>query len=165
MTREIPLSRGLVALIDDADFEIVHAVGKWYANPSDRTFYARKNFWVDGHCHSVRMHTLITGWDYVDHINGNGLDNRRGNLRPANDALNSRNRQRRSDNKSGFKGVHLHKGSGRWQANVNVDGRRLYLGLHNTAEAAARAYDEAARCAFGSFARLNFPTPEQEVKP
>lgn len=155
MTREIPLSRGLVALVDDADYETVNAVGKWYANPCDRTFYARKNYWRDGRCFSIRMHTLITGWDYVDHRNGNGLDNRRANLRPANDSQNSMNRARRSDNTSGFKGVRR-LDSGRWGACIQVGGVKVWLGVHETPEAAARAYDDAALTHFGEFARLNF---------
>lgn len=161
MTREIPLSRGLVALVDDADFERVAALGKWYANPSYRTFYARKNYWESGRCKSVRMHTFITGWEYVDHVNGNGLDNRRANLRPADDSTNSFNRQLRRNNKSGFKGV---SGKGcRWQAEIQCRGKRIYLGLFDTATDAACAYDTAAREHFGEFARLNFPLREDQA--
>lgn len=155
--KEIPLSRGLVALVDDGDYERVTSVGKWYANPSDRTFYARKNFWRDGRCVSVRMHTLITGLRLVDHANGNGLDNQRTNLRAATSSQNSMNRQLRSDNTSGFKGVTMHSQSGRWRAQINRAGEKYLLGAFDTPEDAARAYDLAARQLFGEFARLNFP--------
>ncbi|MCO6011461.1 HNH endonuclease [Actinoallomurus purpureus] len=155
--KKIPLSRGLVALVDDEDYDRVVTVGKWYANPSDRTFYARKNFWRDGRCTSIRMHNLITGWPYVDHINGNGLDNRRANLRPATQAQNAKNRRRRSDNTSGFKGVSRHRDRRRWAAAIYIAGRRRHLGLFNDPTDAAKAYDAAASKAFGEFAHLNFP--------
>lgn len=157
MAREITLSRGLVAIVDDVDFGRVAAVGKWYANPSGRTFYARKNFWVGGQCRSVRMHTFITGWDFVDHRNGNGLDNRRANLRQATQAQNSMNRARRSDNTSGYKGVSPYGRRGRWSSTIHVGGKKRCLGIYASAADAARAYDAAARGHFGEFARLNFP--------
>lgn len=153
--KQIPLSRGLVALVDDADFDLVSAVGKWYANPSDRTFYARKNFSRGGRYFSVRMHTLITGWPLVDHLNGNGLDNRRLNLRQATHSQNAMNRGMRSDNTSGYKGVGLRRGA--WTAEIYVHGVQHYLGRFLSAEEAARAYDAAAAELFGEFARLNFP--------
>jgi len=153
--KEIPLSRGMVALVDDEDYDAVMAVGKWYADRSCRTFYARKNFQRGGKWTFVKMHTLITGWDYVDHINGNGLDNRRANLRHATDALNSRNRRIRSDNTSGYKGVHLSRG--KWRAVLTRDGRVVFHGSFDSAEDAAHAYDAAAREHFGEFAFLNFP--------
>lgn len=153
---EIPLSRGLVALVDEGDYDRVCAIGKWYANPSYRTFYARKNFWRDGRTITTRMHTLITGWGYVDHINGNGLDNRRINLREADASSNAKNRCRRSDNTTGFKCIDL-RPSGRWRAWIFYDGRKHSLGQFETPEEAARAYDAAASVAYGEFARLNFP--------
>jgi hypothetical protein len=155
--REIPLSRGLVALVDDVDYERVLAVGKWYANPSGVTYYARKNFWRAGRCFSIRMHTLITGWSYVDHRNGNGLDNRRSNLRQASDRQNAQNRGRRSDNTSGFKGVSWDDQQQAWSASICVDSVQRRLGRFSSREEAALAYDAAAIQHFGEFARLNFP--------
>lgn len=159
MTREIPLSRGLVALIDEDDFDLVNSVGRWYADRNCQTFYARKNFWRNGKCLSVRMHHVITGWRYVDHANGNGLDNRRSNLRQATDQQNARNRQRLRETASGFKGVT--RANSHWQAQITANGRRLYLGVFEAPEIAARAYDAAAIKYFGEFARLNFPQGEQ----
>jgi hypothetical protein len=155
--REIPLSRGLVALVDEVDYERVLAVGKWYANPSGVTYYARKNFWRAGRCFSIRMHTLITGWSYVDHRNGNGLDNRRSNLRQASDRQNAQNRGRRSDNTSGFKGVSWDDQQQAWSASICVDSVQQRLGRFSSREEAALAYDAAAAQHFGEFARLNFP--------
>lgn len=165
--REIPLSRGLVALVDDEDYDRVTAVGKWYANPCARTFYARKNFYLGGGRHapryaSLRMHTLISGWGLVDHINNDGLDNRRANLRPATEQQNSKNRQRRSTNTSGYKGAALVKGRGVWRAEIGVGAQRRYLGRFHDPISAALAYDAAARELYGEFAHLNFPSRTEE---
>ena len=157
MTLEIPLSRGLVALVDDVDYERVAAEGSWHAHSNGRTVYARRNQWVDGRCITTRLHNFITGLDYVDHANGNGLDNRRSNLRAASHAQNMGNKRLYRNNTSGFKGVGLHKKSGLWQARLWIDGHLQYFGLHATPEEAARAYDAAALQIFGKFARLNFP--------
>ena len=155
MTLEIPLSRGLVSLVDAADFDLIVAAGKWYAAPSRNTFYARHSYWRDGKVRHVQMHTLITGWSFVDHRNGDGLDNRRQNLRPANDSKNQMNARMRSDNPSGFKGVCADRH--RWMARIQLDGRRTYLGYFATPQEAAHAYDAAALLHFGEFARPNFP--------
>ena len=153
--KEIPLSRGLVAMVDDEDFELVASYGKWYAHRDDTTFYARKNFNRGGVWSSVRMHGVITGLSYVDHINGNGLDNRRSNLRAATDSQNAMNRGMRSDNTSGFKGVTQKRS--KWHASLQVNGKRRHLGDFATRIEAARAYDAAALIYFGEFARPNFP--------
>jgi len=105
------------------------------------------------------MHTFLTGWPMVDHRNGNGLDNRRANLRPATKSQNGANRLIAASNKSGFKGVDLKKG--RWRAQIKVVGSKIHLGYFDLAEEAARAYDMAAIEAFGEFATLNFPSPGQ----
>jgi HNH endonuclease/AP2 domain len=154
---EIPLSRGLVALIDEDDFDQVASIGKWYADKSTCTFYARKNYWRDGRCFSIKMHRFITGLPFVDHVNGNGLDNRRSNLRTATDSQNSMNRGRRSDNTSGYKGVSWNRQCQSWEASICMAGKSTYLGLFSAAKTAARAYDMAAIATFGEYARLNFP--------
>lgn len=158
MALEIPLTRGLVALVDDADYDLVVAAGKWHAGSEGSRFYARRSYQREGNRWSVRMHTLVTGWDFVDHINGDGLDNRRQNLRPADDSKNSMNRGMRSDNTSGFKGV-VRRGS-RWMARIKLHDRRTYLGTFATPQEAAHAYDAAALVLFGEFARPNFPQKE-----
>lgn len=155
---EIPLSRGMVSLIDVEDYEAVTAAGKWYANPSCRTFYARRKRLVGkGKWIATTIHTLITGWPLVDHRNGDGLDNRRANLRPATVTQNGMSRRRRIDNTTGYKGVIYRKDRSYWTAAVSVRGRSQHLGCFSTPADAARAYDVAARAAYGEFARLNFP--------
>ena len=154
--REISLTRGLVALVDDADYDVVVAAGKWHANPHRNTFYARRNIHLcDRRTTSVQMHNLVTGWSFVDHVNGDGLDNRRANLRPADHSKNAMNRAMAANNTSGFKGV-SRRGS-KWVAYVKVKGRQTHLGYFDTPQQAALAYDAAALESFGEFARPNFP--------
>lgn len=161
--REVPLTRGLVALVDANDYDLVCNMGRWRADPSGETFYARKNIHVTRfEQHPLLMHRLITGWSYVDHRDGNGLNNRRSNLRQATHAQNMANKRLYRNNTSGFKGVMRNSGKGRpWSASIKVNKRSFRLGNHDTPEEAARAYDQAARRWFGEFARLNFPEPHE----
>lgn len=149
--REIELSRGMVALVDDDDYERVVAAGPWHAVPSGRTHYAQHAL---GGGKSLRMHLFITGLAYVDHRNGDGLDNQRSNLRAATHALNMGNQRRSKSNTSGFKGVTRKKN---WVAQIRVNGQQRHIGTYPTAEEAARAYDREAIAAWGEYARLNFP--------
>lgn len=102
MSREIELSRGLVAIIDEEDYWLVSQF-KWRANPlrNDR-FYARTR--IPNGDKKMYMHCLIAGFPpfHLDHINGDSLDNRRSNLRPATNSQNGANRPRTRNNKSGI---------------------------------------------------------------
>jgi hypothetical protein len=102
------------------------------------------------------MHHFLTEWPRVDHANGDGLDNRRANLRPASQLLNARNLRKRQGTSSRFKGV-CRLPDGRWQANIRINGHSRHLGWFVDEEAAAGAYDNAARELFGEFAAVNFP--------
>lgn len=156
-TAEIPLTQGQSALVDDADAAAVLA-HKWYAQRCRQAFYAARNAHrPDGSRTVLKLHTFLTGWPLVDHINGNSLDNRRANLRPATNAENMRNRRRQRNNTSGFKGVSFHKAMGKWRAQISLEGRRRHLSYHATVDDAARAYDVAALDLHGEFATLNFP--------
>lgn len=92
-----------------------------------------------------------------DHINGNRLDNRKHNLRPATPALNSRNRKTHINNTSGFRGVCWHKRDKKWTAQIKVEGRFLFLGNYLDARTAALKYDTFAVKHFGKGCQLNFP--------
>lgn len=158
MTEEIPLTKGFVALVDDDDYERVITAGKWHTHINGRTAYAEHNIQRPSGVRSkITLHTFLTGWPMVDHRNGDGLDNRRANLRPATVAENARNSRVRSSNSSGFHGVGYYKRYGKWSARIRVFGRRIELGYFLTPEEAGRAYDAAAREHFGEFAALNFP--------
>lgn len=151
--REIPLNgpkgRGRVLLVDDEDYERVSQF-KWYAKEDDSgQVYAYTHF---------TAHSLITGFDITDHANGDGLDNRKDNLRDVTALQNKRNSKVRSDSKTGFKGVSSKRGGRRFVARIQGDdGKRQILGWFHSPEEAAHAYDKAAKELFGEFAWLNFP--------
>lgn len=154
---EVPLSQGLVALIDAADAERVLA-HKWTARRSVNTFYALRNIYHRGEPRrTVFLHAFLTGYLLTDHRNGNGLDNRRANLREATRTENNRNVGQRSDNTSGFKGVSWNKQRQKWVAYIMIDKRQRFLGHYDNPEDAAHAYDAAAREGFGEFAWVNLP--------
>lgn len=168
----IQLSNGSVALVDDQDAEL--ASSRWFAWRHDerrKTWYALRNGRrPDGSPVAEKLHRVVWARAHpgeevppaLDHANGNGLDCRRGNLRPATRSQNSANQRRRSDNTSGYVGVQFMRDKPRarpWQARVQVGGRRQRVGMFATAEDAARARDEAARSVHGEFAIFNFPRP------
>lgn len=114
---------------------------------------------VNGKRISVYMHREILGvepGDEVDHIDQNKLNNSRGNLRICTRSANMQNRHRK-DNKSGYKGVYLQYRNNGWAAQIRIDGKSKYLGYFKCPRQAARAYDSAAREAFGPQALANFP--------
>ena len=149
---ELVLHSGHIALVDDGDLPAVLAAGPWWVQ-------SRRGWYVCRHVPITRttqyLHRFLTGYPMTDHKNGDGLDNRRANLRPCNNSQNQANRIHWNGT-SGFRGVTRHHG-GRWQATIGRDGRMVYLGLFATPEDAARAYDAAAVAAWGEYARPNFP--------
>lgn len=151
---EVPLTQGFVAVVDADDYERVMTAGTWQARPSARSAYAQRTIYFPGGRRTLGLHTFLTGWARVDHRNGDGLDNRRKNLREATAKQNSANRQLNLNSATGFKGVGLDRG--RWRARIQVDGRLQHLGSFDTPEEAAHAYDAAALELFGEFARPNF---------
>lgn len=160
--KEIRLTKGQVALVDDEDFGYLNQ-WKWCSSyePRISNYYAFRREYVSYRKQeTIKMHRLImstpNGME-VDHINGNTLDNRKSNLRNCSHAENIRNREVSKRNKSGYKGVSV-SSSGKWWARIRIDGApQLYLGTFTTPEDAARAYDKKALELFGEFAKLNFP--------
>jgi hypothetical protein len=158
--KEVPLTRGYVALVDDEDYPIA-AAHKWYARDGGgQAVYARTNVRLpDGRTTTVDLHRLIvqaapgTEWD---HVNGIGTDCRRSNLRPCTHQQNHGNRPAQAGT-SRYRGVSFRRRRGLWGASIGFDGRSRWLGYFRSEEEAARAYDAAARHYFGAFARLNFP--------
>lgn len=145
----IPLTRGLFAKVDDADFGWL-SKRKWYAQRSAAgRFYAARG-------HGTLMHReILPGASEIDHINQDKLDNRRDNLRMADSRRNKANIKRRRDNTSGFKGVSWNKRRGCWTADITSFGKHKCLGQFKVVSDAAKAYDEAAKKEFGEFACVN----------
>ena len=166
--KTIPLTKGLVTIVDDDDYERV-AEFKWHAAVRRKTVYASRDLWPS------RQKVLLHRWLLdaprdmeVDHRNGNGLDNRRENLRLATRSQNLINcRPNRTNKGSRFRGVIWHKAAAKWAAQIST-GRRLengkrehlHLGLFLDEVEAARAYDRAALQHHGEFAVINFPQKE-----
>lgn len=157
---EVELTQGLVALYDEEDADLICA-HKWHAKTRKNTSYAATNVKIDGRYRWRTMHRLLLQPPVgmvIDHINGNGLDNRRCNLRVCTQAENMRNR--RPYGKSQYLGVALDQTKRRpWRVTC---GKR-HIGGFETEVEAALAYDAVARVAYGSFARLNFPHFQHEA--
>ena len=151
------LTQPKVAIADDCDFEFL-IQRKWYAHRDKNTFYARAHGYSEGKPVLLGMHRVIMqpmrGLQ-VDHINGNGLDNCRCNLRICTSAQNQHNYRSRKG-LSKYKGVSWHRGAKKWQATIQANKKRIHLGCHDIEEDAALAYDKAALHFFGEFARINF---------
>lgn len=163
-TVTIPLTRGKVAIVDAADAERVLS-RKWSATPSLNTWYAQSGGKGSDEPRTVYLHRFIMGLESgrIDHQNGDGLDCRRQNLREATQSQNLANTRLRP-NRAGYRGVSSVP-RGRWAATIWADKVRHNIGIFDTAEDAARAYDHAARRLHGEFARPNFPDEITESPP
>lgn len=148
----IDLTQGKTALIDDEDWHIINRL-IWHANFQHSTWYAVTR---DG----IRMHRILLyvtdSTIQVDHINGDGLDNRKANLRLCTNSQNCMNRKS-GTGVSRFKGVSFHKATGKWQAQIKLNQKNKYIGLFASEITAAIAYDKQAIILFGEFASPNFP--------
>lgn len=162
--KTVPLSgskaAGRVALVDDEDYDLVMEY-KWFVvevtTPGQRSGpYARTDGYmaIPGRRH-IFMHNLVADFPKPDHIDGDGLNNQRSNLRPATASQNMANR--RPWGRSPYKGVSWNCRRLMWQATIDYEHKRRFLGYHASQEEAARAYDIAAIEIHGEFARLNFP--------
>lgn len=158
---EVPLTRGLVALVDDADLPLVSGYA-WHAQQrsDSKGWYARACLRGSGR-HSISMHRLLVpGAPRVDHKNGNGLDNRRstGNLRQATGSQNNAN-QAKTRGTSRYKGVYWYTSRRRWRATIKHLSRTTHLGYFADENAAALAYNVEALRLWGAFARINEMCP------
>jgi AP2 domain len=162
MAKEIKLTQGQAAIVDDEDFEWLNQ-WEWYAawRANAQKFYAVRNSpYNEGPRRLILMHRFIMDAPkgvLIDHvIHSETLNNQRSNLRVATRAQNACNSRLRSDNSSGFKGVSWHKAANKWISQISIGGRFVLIGFFDNKEEAARAYDRSAIENFGEFAVLNF---------
>jgi hypothetical protein len=145
--KTIPLTQGKVTLVDDEDYErfikwnwiamLNNSSGRWYAYRNDRILGKRVRIWMHREILGLRPGRIPE----VDHKNGDGLDNRRANLRVANRSNNSCNKRARLDNTSGYKDVVFDKRSGKWLVQVQLDSKRVHLGYYRDKLDAVHAAD------------------------
>jgi hypothetical protein len=136
MSKKIYLLDDVYALVDDEDYEWLSTY-TWYYHSAG---YAMTE-------NSVLMHRMILNSPkgiFTDHVNRNRLDNRKSNLRMCTVSENNKNKGMRSDNKSGYKGVHWDKRNKKWRARIVLDKKSIHLGLFSSIEYAVKAYDEAS---------------------
>lgn len=160
--REIPLTQGYCALVDDEDYERINAF-KWYAvkrlwKCSIGVYAIRNSTRPDGSRSTIRMHQEISGCKNPDHIYRNGLNNQRANLRPATPLQNAVNVAPRQGTSSVFKGVSWHKDANKWAAAIRINKKSVHIGLFVDEVDAATAYNLIAYGLHGEFAFLNTPS-------
>lgn len=155
--KEVQLSRGLIAIVDDWNFSKVTSGNKWWALKGRDTFYAARQIWVDGKKITQLLHRIIKEVEdthvQVDHISGNGLDCREENLRIATHTQNQANRALNKNSTSKLKGVSWNKARGLWLVRIGEEG--TYLGYFSSKREAAMAYNKEAVIRYGEFAQLN----------
>lgn len=155
----VPLTLGKYAFIDIEDMDLLNH--KWSTNPRPNgNAYAFRSIYPGGKVQKEIMHRVILEriigrplmpGELVDHIDGDGLNNRRANLRLATPKENMRNRKRAVTNKSGYKGVTFFPRTGKWKASIGVDGKCISLGYFDTPQSAYAAYCKAGRELHGEF--------------
>ena len=153
----IPLTQAKYTILDMDDYDrAIESMINWHTGKRKGIIYA-----VGGKKGKIiLLHRFIMEaqpGEEVDHINGDGLDNRRSNLRLCTHAENQHNRGKQKNNKSGYKGVSLTSGGKRYTALIKANGIQHRLGYFTDPVDAARAYDKAALELHSEFALLNFP--------
>lgn len=150
MSTRIELTNGGFTLIDDEDYDEVMKF-KWFGSNDGPRRYVRRTLG------GMRLTEFLTGIKGIDHIDGNGENNQRSNLREATLLQNNANRRKLTKGSSKYKGVCYVYGKGKdWRAYIRVQTKRIHLGYFDNEEDAARAYDKAAKEHFGEFANTNF---------
>ena len=154
--KKIELTQNYYTIVDNRDYKWLKDYNWHYSRG-----YAATRIMLDNKPYVFYMHRAIMGlekWDknQVDHIDGNGLNNRRQNLRIVTPSNNSQNRRPRKNCTSKFKGVSFSKNHRKWATGIRVLGRYIFLGYFRDEKQAALIYDKAAKKYFGEFAKTNF---------
>ena len=156
--KEIQLNKGMVALVDDDDFERINKY-KWQAYKKRHVWYAKNVKRKDKKRIVVKMHHFILNQvseTIIDHKNRIGIDNRKDNLRICTSQQNTQNSRIRKTNTSGYKGVSLSKKNQKYRCNITINYKAFCFGEYTSAIAAATVYDFFAYKLHGEFAGLNF---------
>lgn len=154
--KQILLTQGQIALVDDCDYDSLMLYDPWHAHCGHNTFYAARHSPESSTRALMLMHNIIMCGKGIDHIDHNGLNNQRNNLRFATSRQNQQSR--RKNQSSLYKGVTYREDRGSWRARIRIDGELISLGYYAAPEDAAKAYDVAAITHFGEFAFTNFTT-------
>lgn len=157
--KKIYLSQNRFALVDDLDYGQLSQF-KWCVCKGCNTFYAMRSANICGKRTTIQMHREILGLSHkdgkhTDHIDGNGLNNSRSNLRICTNQQNSFNRKSSRGSSSVFKGVNWYKRNRKWMAYIRHKNRRIHIGYFINEIDAANAYNRAAQKHFGEYAKLN----------
>lgn len=140
MSKRVPLTRGLFAIIDDEDYDEISQY-QWYASQTYNRYYASRDFKIKGVRFHEKMHRIIMGSPKgleIDHINGDGLDNRKENLRIVTHRQNHWNRH--TPKTSRFPGVSYVPKDNRWRVKIQINGVNKHIGCYSSEEEAALVY-------------------------
>lgn len=157
--RRIPLTHGKFAIVDPDDYDRL-SQHNWRCTFDGNTYYAYTFCYKNRKNKKVFMHRLILNAPkglIVDHIDGNGLNNRKKNLRLCTWRQNAFNRGPKQNSSSRYKGLSWQRQYNKWYARISYKGKGIYLGRYDDETEAALAYDRKAEQLFGEFAYLNFP--------
>lgn len=154
--KKIKLTQDKYALVDNDDFKALSKY-KWFATKNVNTFYAMRNSpTVNGKYKILLMHRVIMQTPkgmHTDHIDHNGLNNQRKNLRVCTNSQNQMNSGKKSHNKSGFKGVSYYERYKKWRAQIKVNKKRIFLGYYDTKELGSEAYIKACKKYHGEYGK------------
>lgn len=143
-----------VALVDDEDYEYLNQ-WRWNVAKYGRWFYAARNIVVKEKQFTIRMHCVIMNRMFIDHIDNNGLNNQKSNLRLCTRSENGMNRSKQLNCSSVFKGVYFYKNRNKWLVRIGINKKGTHVGYFDSEIDAAKAYNQKAIELFGEFAKLN----------
>jgi len=156
--KKIPLSNGKFTMVDDENYELLRQF-KWHPQICGKYVYAYRRHKINNKKTTISMHRSICFPPKnmeIDHIDGNGLNNIKKNLRICTTSLNQANSKKRKNTSSTYKGVSWHKILKKWQTRIRLNGKEIHAGYFQNEIDAAKAYDLTASNFFGDFAKLNF---------
>jgi hypothetical protein len=167
--KQISLSNGFVALVDDKDYDSLIKY-RWHFMRARKLTYAYRAETNGGKQTNILMHRQIMDakkGTIIDHLDGNGLNNTRSNLRFVTSSQNAQNTRKAHGKTSAYKGVSWHSSKGKWRAVIKQSGKSTHIGYFASEELAAEAYDNTARAVFGIDGTFNFPmaSERQSIRP